>query len=47
MCVITIDKDVLLFQVEKYKTLLGDLIVKDNGVNLVPELYYVPLDKVP
>lgn len=33
-------------QVNKYQTLLDNLLVKDDGLNLVPELYYVPLDKV-
>ena len=45
MFVITIDKS-FFFQVQKYQALLDDIIVKDNGVNLVPELYYVPIDKV-
>ena len=26
--------------------MLDAIIIKDNGVNLVPELYYVTLDKV-
>ncbi len=43
----TIPTPFLFFQVQKYGALLDDLVVKDNGVNLVPELYYVPLDKVP
>jgi response regulator of citrate/malate metabolism len=35
-----------ILQVQKYLALLDDVIVKDNGINLVPELYYVPKDKV-
>lgn len=35
-----------MLQVNKYQTLLDNLLVKDDGLNLVPELYYVPLDKV-
>ncbi|XP_028397532.1 phosphorylase b kinase regulatory subunit alpha, liver isoform-like [Dendronephthya gigantea] len=33
-------------QVKKYQDMLDAIIIKDDGVNLMPELYYVPLNKV-
>ncbi|XP_046852762.1 phosphorylase b kinase regulatory subunit alpha, liver isoform-like [Xenia sp. Carnegie-2017] len=33
-------------QVQKYQKMLDNVLISNNNVNLVPELYYVPYDKV-
>lgn len=44
---VSIRDSIFLFQVEEYRELIEDVIIRsEDGLKMIPELYTVPSDKV-